>query len=75
MTLIYPDFEELFFYHTTDASNIAVGGFLQQKDEYDKLRSLTLFSRELNKAEVNYNTIKKKTCYCLLCTNKQNLFL
>ena len=43
-----------------DPSNIAIGGVLQQKDEYDNLRPLTFFSRKLNKAEINYSTIEKE---------------
>ena len=42
------------FYLTTDASDIAIGGVLQQKDGYDDLRPFTYFSRKLNKAEINY---------------------
>ena len=45
VTLIFPEFEKS-FYLTTDASNIAIGGVLQQKDEYDNLRPLTFFSRK-----------------------------
>ena len=59
LTLIFPDFEKS-FYLTTDASNIAIGGVLQKKDEYDNLRPLTFFSRKLNKAEMNYSTIEKE---------------
>ena len=49
MTFIFSDFDKT-FYLTTDASNIAIGSVLQQKDEYDNLRPLTFFSRKLNKA-------------------------
>ena len=59
ITLIFPDFEKS-FYLTTDASNIAIGGVLQQKDEYGNLRPLMFFSRKLNKAETNYSTIEKE---------------
>ena len=59
ITLIFPDFEKP-FYLTTDASNTAIGGVLQQKDEYDNLKPLTFFSRKLNKAEINCSIIEKK---------------
>ena len=59
ITLIFPDFEKTFDL-TTDASNTAIGGVLQQKDEYDNLRPLTFFCRKLNIAEINYSTIEKE---------------
>ena len=59
ITLICSDFKKP-FHLTTDASNISIGGFLQQKDDYDNLRLLTFFSRKFNKAEINYSTIEKE---------------
>lgn len=59
VTLTFPNLGKPFFL-TTDASNIAIGGVLQQKDEDNNLRPLTFFSRKLNKAEINYSTIEKE---------------
>ena len=59
VTLSFPDLSKSFFL-TTDASNIAIGGVLQQKDENNHLRPLTFFSRKLNQSEMNYSTIEKE---------------
>ena len=59
VTLSFPDFSKPFFL-TTDASNVAIGGVLQQKDSCGRLRPLTFFSRKLNKSEVNYSTIERE---------------
>ena len=59
VTLKFPDFTKPFFL-TTDASNNAIGGVLQQKDDMDRLRPLSFFSRKLNKAEMNYSTIERE---------------
>ena len=59
ITLKFPDFAKP-FYLTTDASNIAIGGVLQQKDEAGNLRPLTYFSRQLNSAETRYSTIERE---------------
>ena len=73
ITLIFHYFEKT-FYLTTDASNIAIGGVIRQKDEYDNLRPLTFFSRKLNKAEINYSTIEKEVlAIALWSKNKQNI--
>ena len=57
--LAFPDFKKP-FYLTTDASNVAIGGVLQQKDEQGHLRPLTFFSRKLNTSEKNYSTIERE---------------
>ena len=57
--LKFPDFSKP-FYLTTDASQHAIGGVLQQKDSQNNLRPLTFFSRKLNKAEINYSTIERE---------------
>ena len=59
ITLKFPDFTKP-FYLTTDASNKAIGGVLQQQDEKGNLRPLTYFSRQLNCAETKYSTIERE---------------
>ena len=59
ITLTFPDFNKP-FYLTTDASDKAVGGVLQQKDENNKLRPLTFFSRKLNQSEMKYSVIERE---------------
>ena len=59
--LQYPKFDKPFFV-TTDASNIAIGAVLSQKNNEDEKVDLPLCfaSRTLNKAECNYSTIEKE---------------
>ena len=59
VTLTYPDFQKPFVLNT-DASQIAIGGVLQQRDEDGELRPITFFSRTLNRAEQNYSTIERE---------------
>ena len=48
VTVKFPDFTKPFFL-TTDASNNAIAGILQQNDDMDRLRPLPFFSRKLIK--------------------------
>lgn len=58
--LQYPNFCRRFFI-TTDASNVAIGAVLSQKDDPNGLDLPIAFaSRVLNKAEKNYSTIEKE---------------
>ena len=59
VTLAFPDFKKP-FYLTTDASSVAIGGVLQQKDENNQLRPLTFFSRKLSQSEAKYSTIERE---------------
>ena len=59
VTLAFPDFSKEFIL-TTDASNTCIGGVLQQKDEPDRLRPLSFFSRQLNSAEQRYSTVERE---------------
>ena len=59
VTLAFPNFKKKFFL-TTDASNVAIGGVLQQKDENNQLRPLTFFSRKLSQSEAKYSTIERE---------------
>ena len=44
ITLIFFWFWKKTFYLTTDASNIAIGGVIRQRNEYDNLRPLTFLA-------------------------------
>lgn len=57
--LAYPDFTKKFFV-TCDASNLAVGGILEQEGEDGSRRPIAYFSRKLNPAEKNYSTIEQE---------------
>ena len=59
IVLSFPDFSKE-FYLTTDASDSAIGGVLQQKDDNGHLRPLTYFSRKLNGPESRYSTLEKE---------------
>ena len=56
--LAFPNFEKPFLL-TTDASNISIGGVLQQEDKEGKIRPITFFSRTLNGPESRYSTIER----------------
>lgn len=59
VVLSLPDFSRPFSL-TTDASDYAIGGVLQQEDDQGRLRPLSFFSRLLNKAERNYSTLERE---------------
>ena len=59
VTLKYPDYSKPFFL-TTDASQTAIGGVLQQRDDNGDLRPITFFSRVLNSAERNYSVVERE---------------
>ncbi|KAI4293341.1 hypothetical protein PAPHI01_2615 [Pancytospora philotis] len=54
-----PDFSREFAV-VTDASNLAVGGILAQKDEKGGMRMIYAFSKTLNPAQKNYSTTDKE---------------
>ena len=56
VVLYYPDFSKL-FYLTTDASDIAIGGYLHQIDENGSDRPVLFFSKKLLDAETRYDII------------------
>ena len=58
-TLIFPDFDKE-FYLFCDASDIAVGSVLSQKDKDGKFLPISFISRKLQAAEVNYPTVEKE---------------
>ena len=54
-------------------SQLILGQDFMKRDEYDNLRPLTFFGRKLNKAEINYSTIgKRSTSICVWSENKQD---
>ena len=57
--LIMPDFN-MMFYLSTDASNYAIGAVLQQGENTKLLRPIAYFSKQLNKAQINYATCEKE---------------
>ena len=54
-----PDFQKK-FYLSTDASNLAIAGVLQQKDEKGKLYPVCYTSRKLKGPETRYSTTEKE---------------
>lgn len=60
--LTYPDFSKIFCV-TTDASNVAIGGVLSQRN-----MPVSFYSRTLNFAERNYSTIEKELLAIVLTT-------
>ena len=55
--LKFPDFDKE-FYLSTDASDFAISGVLEQKYG-DDFHPIAFISRQLNKAERNYSTTEK----------------
>jgi hypothetical protein len=53
--LLYPDPSKLYLLHV-DASQYATGGCLMQKDNENRWRPVTFFSKALLEAECNYPT-------------------
>ena len=43
-----------------DASNLAIGAILSQRDDTNKLHPVAYFSRSLNNAEINYSITDKE---------------
>ena len=66
--LQHPDFSSP-FYITTDASNIAIGGVLSQKEDGFDF-PIAFASRCLNSAEVKYSTIEKELLAILFCVKQ-----
>lgn len=71
IVLAFPDFRKPFNL-TTDASDKAIGGVLQQKDENGSLRPIAYFSRTLNGAERNYSAVEREALAVIygLSTNR-----
>ena len=61
--LRFSDFDKD-FYLSTDASDFAISGVLEQKHDND-FHPIAFISRQLNKAERNYSTTEKE---CLAIT-------
>lgn len=59
IVLKFPDFSKPFIL-TTDVSDTAKGGVLQQTDSNGQMRPLTYFIRSLQKAELNYSVIENE---------------
>ena len=60
VVLAHPDYEKT-FHVFTDASNIAVGAVLMQRDKKIKnLRPIAFFSKSLNSTQKRYSTTKKE---------------
>ena len=59
VVLKVPDFGKEFVLET-DASNVAVGATLNQKDNEGRLRPVTFLSRSLTAAERNYTTTERE---------------
>ena len=58
--LAHPDYEKT-LHVFTDASNIAVGAVLMQRDKKIKnLRPIAFFSKSLNSTQKRYSTTKKE---------------
>ena len=59
IVLAFPDFSKPFML-TTDASDFAIGGVLQQPDDQGRLRPLSFFSRSLTGPECNYSALDRE---------------
>ena len=57
--LCYPDYSKMFQIHC-DASDIALGSVLMQKDEDGIDHPVSYFSRKFNNAEINYTVTEKE---------------
>ena len=57
--LAYPNFEKPYIVEC-DASNVAIGAILSQKDDNNKLHPVAYYSRSLNNAEINYSITEKE---------------
>jgi hypothetical protein len=58
-----------------DASNVAVGGVLMQRDEAGTLRPVCYFSKKLNDAQKNYSTRDKESLALILSVRAFRVYL
>ena len=63
--LAHPDLERPFTLYT-DASNIAVGAILLQRDSNGVERPVSFFSKKLSSAQRNYSTFERE-CLAVIC--------
>lgn len=54
-----PNFESEFIL-TTDASSTSIGAILSQRDEWNTIRVIETFSRNLDKAQINYTITERE---------------
>ena len=69
-----PDFTKEFILQT-DASDVAVGAVLSQKDEEGHDHPVAYFSRKLLPREVRYSTIEKECLAIKLATHAFRVYL
>ena len=63
--LAHPDLKQPFVLYT-DASKIAIGAVLLQRDNSKVERAILFFSKELSPAQRNYSTLERK-CLAIIC--------
>lgn len=73
MVLNFPDFSKPFVIYT-DASGVAVGHVLMQKDDHSKLRPLYFGGRSLKNAELRYSTTEKEAL-AIIHTLKSHFYM
>lgn len=71
--LVIPDMSQPIIVEA-DALNYCLGGVLKQKRESKEI-TIRCCSRDLNKHELNYSTIKKKTLAIIFATKKVKNYL
>ena len=73
-TLIIADFTKPFVLYV-DASEIAVGSVLMQKDNYDVLRPVCYYSKKLNACQRNYAITEKEALALILSIRAFRIYL
>ena len=63
------------FYLDTDASNLAIGAVLSQKDENEDLKPVICISRKLHAAEINYTVTEKECLAVVWAVKKLRIYL
>ena len=72
--IMAPEFKKT-FYLAVDASDRGIGAVLMQEDEDRKLRSISYFSKKLNKHQVAYSTIKKETLALVMSVQHFKIYI
>ena len=72
--LVYPDYSKQFIV-STDASSIAVGAVLSQKDDNGREHPIHYASRSLNSAEKNYSAFERETLGVVFALKKFRHYL